>query len=186
MAFRPIPQPYRRSSSGRFRRNYFRALFTQPSEAARNLQPGYSWPPHLYQERFSVYRPLIGKSRNGRRLTAAPKTQTRQLRRRKKRHRVVPANPFAEVQPSKDGEHGERDAFLNNLQLISCELAVADSIGGHLETIFAERSQLTTMASTMGAERCFRCPYQATVMKAFERKSRTIVRMRDDKARLLG
>src|SRR5437660_1651460 len=38
-------------------------------------------------------------------------------------------------------------------------------------------SQLTTIASTIGAFGCFRCPYQAKVMKVFETKSRVTVRI---------
>ena len=30
--------------------NYVKAPFTRHSEATRNFRPGYSWPPHLYQE----------------------------------------------------------------------------------------------------------------------------------------
>jgi hypothetical protein len=36
-------------------------------------------------------------------------------------------------------------------------------------------SQLTTMAATSGAERCFKCPYHATVIKLFDtRRSSTV------------
>jgi len=56
---------------------------------------------------------------------------------------VVPANSFAEVEPGENGEHGERNALLNDLELVSGELAVADSIGGHLKAIFAKGDQPT-------------------------------------------
>ena len=32
--------------------NCLKNPFHPASEAARNFRPGYSWPPHLYQERF--------------------------------------------------------------------------------------------------------------------------------------
>jgi len=35
--------------------------FPQVSEAARNSKPGYSWPPHLYQELKNWYSPLYQK-----------------------------------------------------------------------------------------------------------------------------
>ena len=34
--------------------NNWNAPFARASEADRNCLPGYSWPPHLYQERLSV------------------------------------------------------------------------------------------------------------------------------------
>src|SRR5690242_9788731 len=38
-------------------------------------------------------------------------------------------------------------------------------------------NQLTRTASTIGADRCFRCPYQAKVMKVFETSRRMTVSM---------
>jgi len=42
------------SSSGDFGGPFQPTLFAQASEAARNCRPGYSWRPHLYQERFQA------------------------------------------------------------------------------------------------------------------------------------
>jgi len=86
-----------------------------------------------------VYRRLAAKSRNG---DSQPSPE-RGYDRSDDEEKGVPANPFAEVHPGENDEDGERDAFLNDLQLISGELAVADPIGRHLEAVFAKRNQPT-------------------------------------------
>ena len=94
-----------------------------------------------------------------------------------KRERVVPSHRLSQVEVGKGDENGKRDGFLDDLQLIAGKPAVADPIRGNLKAVYSPRaiSQLTMMTVPSGAERCFRCPYQANVMKVLEITSRRTV-----------
>src|ERR1700677_2798569 len=52
---------------------------------------------------------------------------------------MVPADFFAEIQEGKDGENGERDDFLNHLELERRIDGVAPAVGGDLKTVFEKR-----------------------------------------------
>lgn len=53
-----------------------------------------------------------------------------------KADQVVPLKFFLEVEYCEHHKNHKRDDFLNGFELKSGELAIADSIGGHLEAIF--------------------------------------------------
>jgi hypothetical protein len=59
----------------------------------------------------------------------------------KERDDVIPPHVFAQIDPRKRYEHAKCDHFLDDLQLKSRELAVADSVRGNLEAIFEEGDQ---------------------------------------------
>jgi hypothetical protein len=52
---------------------------------------------------------------------------------------MIPFDVFAEVYPREDGEHTQRDNFLNDFQLKAGEFAVPDAIGGNLKAVFQKR-----------------------------------------------
>jgi hypothetical protein len=49
---------------------------------------------------------------------------------------VIPSHAFAEHESGEDGEDEKRDDFLKNLELVAGENSRADTIGGHLKTVF--------------------------------------------------
>jgi hypothetical protein len=52
---------------------------------------------------------------------------------------MIPFDTFIEVNPREDHEDTKGNYFLHDFQLKRCELAVANAIGGNLETVFGER-----------------------------------------------
>src|SRR5277367_2617835 len=56
---------------------------------------------------------------------------------------MIPLHAFAEIEPSENDEHAERHDFLDNFQLERRELAVSDTVCGHLKTILGEGHQPT-------------------------------------------
>jgi len=57
---------------------------------------------------------------------------------------VIPANLFTEIGNGKDGKDGERDDFLNGLELGGVEFIRTDAIRRHLKTVFEESDAPTS------------------------------------------
>ena len=55
---------------------------------------------------------------------------------------VVPANRLVQIEVRENNEDRQSDGLLDDLQLISGEVAIANAIGRNLKTIFAKRDQL--------------------------------------------
>jgi len=62
----------------------------------------------------------------------APATKTA------KRYKVVPMQLVAEVEDAEYAEDGERNHFLNDLELVGRELPGAETIGRHLQAVLKE------------------------------------------------
>jgi hypothetical protein len=83
---------------------------------------------------------------------------------------VVPLELVAQIQHGKYGEDRQGDHFLDGLELRGGEFVGADAVGGHLKAIFEEGdAQLARMTFQSASLRYFRWPYQAKVMKIFEK-----------------
>lgn len=54
---------------------------------------------------------------------------------------MIPPEPFAEIDPSEDGEDAESDHLLDDFQLEAGEFAITDAIGRHLKTILEESDE---------------------------------------------
>lgn len=74
-------------------------------------------------------------------LEVSPEGERDRTDEKQERNRVVPFDVFAEIQPCKNHEYAECDDLLNDFQLESGELAVADAVCGDLKTIFGEGDQ---------------------------------------------
>ena len=57
---------------------------------------------------------------------------------------VIPAKLFTEIGNGKDGKDGERDDFLNGLELGGVEFIRTDAIRRHLKTVFEESDAPTS------------------------------------------
>jgi len=137
MAFQPIPQPYRFSTSGRFRRR-------------NSLEPLLPGRPKLLG--------MSGPATDGLRTSTRNRVSLSAAARQVKKGSVIHRTPTRRSDGTGTIRRSSRESFrrgtarqkwrtpcesalLNDLLLAACELPVAGSIGGHLEAIFSERYQ---------------------------------------------
>src|ERR1700743_1023791 len=74
------------------------------------------------------------------RLQLAPERKRPGPQDKQERHRVIPLQSLAKIEPRKHNKYDQRNHFLNDLQLKCCELPITKSICRHLEAILEERN----------------------------------------------
>ena len=90
--------------------------------------------------------------------------------------RVVPAQRLAQPPHREDDEDRQGDDLLDGLELRGVEIAVAEAVGRHHEDVLEERDPPADQDRQRQRHHLeLRCPYQAKVMKTFDRMSRPTV-----------
>jgi len=86
-------------------------------------------------------RPIEHGPRRRFALDSSPKGEQDRSHDAPQRKGVIPTDRLAKIEVGEYDEDRQGDAFLNNLELIPGELAIADSVRGHLKAVLAKRDK---------------------------------------------
>ncbi len=76
-------------------------------------------------------------------LNFPPKRKHHRSKNAQERNRIIPPERLAQIKVGKYHEHQNRDRLLNDLELVSGELPLANPVGRDLKTVLAKRNQPT-------------------------------------------